>query len=228
MFEKLIPYDVAHIIINEYINYYHLFKRITKRAQIRFENRDWHGIQQDAKERINLYRKSVGNTVEKIMEVLGAENNTEEVWQEVKQMYYYDIKNFNTRNIAETYYNSVFRHSHKGLGADSALMFVHATGTYREFRSMEPIYHTIYLTDFIETSIHQLFTYYQFDCPFEDFNRDVKYIIETLSKKINQTKPIYRTKRLEVLHSVFIGIKAPILLVGYTSMKSPFLLCFHS
>jgi isocitrate dehydrogenase kinase/phosphatase len=49
MFEKLIPYDAAYIILDSYIQYYHVFKRITKRAKIRFEQRDWVGIQEDAK-----------------------------------------------------------------------------------------------------------------------------------------------------------------------------------
>lgn len=50
-------------------------------------------------------------------------------------MYYEDIMNFNTRNIAETFYNSVFRHIHRNsnIGADEELMFVNATGSYREY-----------------------------------------------------------------------------------------------
>ena len=43
MFEKLIPYDAAYTILDAYIQYYHVFKRITKRAKIRFEQRDWVG-----------------------------------------------------------------------------------------------------------------------------------------------------------------------------------------
>ncbi|MDH3651701.1 MAG: bifunctional isocitrate dehydrogenase kinase/phosphatase [Saprospiraceae bacterium] len=70
MFEKLLPYDAAHLILGEYFAYYHQFKRITKRAKIRFENRDWYGIQEDATERIAKYREVVGNTTIKVLELL--------------------------------------------------------------------------------------------------------------------------------------------------------------
>jgi isocitrate dehydrogenase kinase/phosphatase len=68
MFEKLIPYDAAYIILDSYIQYYHVFKRITKRAKIRFEQRDWVGIQEDAKFRMTIYRDSVGGNHEEIID----------------------------------------------------------------------------------------------------------------------------------------------------------------
>ena len=38
-------YDAAYLILDAFIHYQHEFKRITKRAGIRFENKDWHGVQ---------------------------------------------------------------------------------------------------------------------------------------------------------------------------------------
>jgi len=56
MFNALKHYDATHQILMGYMDYYYRFKLITKRARIRFEQRDWHGIQDDAKGRIDLYR----------------------------------------------------------------------------------------------------------------------------------------------------------------------------
>lgn len=208
MFTKLIPYDAAYIILEAYLQYHHLFKRITKRAKIRFEHRDWHGIQEDARSRLTLYRDSVGDTTDKLLSFLGERRHDREIWQELKDMFLDEITNFNTRNIAETYYNSVFRHSHRGLSVDEELMFVHATGTYREFKSAIPIYHTLYLTDPIEVTVQQLFTYFRFDAPFEDLNRDIRFICETLRKKLLDGHRAFRTARIEVLKSVFFRNKA--------------------
>mgnify|MGYP000093393764 CR=1 FL=1 len=55
-FNALKHYDATHQILMGYMDYYYRFKLITKRARIRFEQRDWHGIQDDAKGRIDLYR----------------------------------------------------------------------------------------------------------------------------------------------------------------------------
>ncbi len=203
MFEKLIPYDAAYIILDAYIKHHHQFKRITKRAKIRFEHRDWTGIQSDARQRIALYRDSVGETTEQVLAFLGERAHDAEVWHLMKEMFLAEIFNFNTRNIAETYYNSIFRHSHKGLSVDENLMFVHATGTYREIRSSMPIYYTFFLTRPLEMTIRQIFSYYTWDAPFEDLERDIGYIADTLASKLPPGKHLSRTCRIETLHSVF-------------------------
>ncbi|MDX1941374.1 MAG: bifunctional isocitrate dehydrogenase kinase/phosphatase [Saprospiraceae bacterium] len=207
MFEKLLPYDAAYLILGDYIQYYHQFKRITKRAKIRFEHRDWFGFQADSRERLTLYRDSVGATTEKLKEFLGEKAADRDFWREMKQMYLDEILNFNTRNIAETYYNSIFRHSHQGLSADEELMFVHATGTYREFKSMLPIFYTFFVASPIETTIRQIFACYTFDAPFENLERDIRYIADALQQKLDSEHKNIRSARIEMLRSVFFRNK---------------------
>ncbi|MCB0549562.1 MAG: bifunctional isocitrate dehydrogenase kinase/phosphatase [Phaeodactylibacter sp.] len=208
MFEKLLPYDAAHLILGAYLKYYHQYKRITKRAQIRFENRDWHGSQADSRERLTLYRNQVGRTTEKVLEFLGERANDRVTWKRIKENYLDEVINFNTRNIAETFYNSVFRHSHKGLSVDEDLMFVHATGTYREFRSTVPIYQTFFLVRPIEHVVRQLFSFYSFDAKWEDMERDIGYITTVLNKKILEGRDaLPRNARLEMLKSIFFRNK---------------------
>lgn len=208
MFEKLIPYDVAHIILGDYTVYHREYKRITKRAKIRFERRDWKGIQADSNERITLYRDMVGSTTEKVLEFLGENRHDRETWHQVKQMFTEEIFNFNSRNIAETYYNSVFRHSHKGLSVDEELMYVQATGTYREFKSRVPIYHTLYLLEPFHHTIRQLLACYSFDAPYEDLQRDVFYISDTLEKKLKSLNYHGNNSRIELLKALFFRNKA--------------------
>ncbi|MCB0567915.1 MAG: bifunctional isocitrate dehydrogenase kinase/phosphatase [Phaeodactylibacter sp.] len=208
MFEKLLPYDAAHLVMGAYLKYYHQYKRITKRAQIRFENRDWHGIQADSRERLTLYRNQVGRTTEKVLAFLGNRASDRNTWKRIKENYLDEVINFNTRNIAETFYNSVFRHSHKGLSVDEDLMFVHATGTYREFRSTVPIYQTFFLVKPIEHVVRQLFSFYTFDAPWEDMERDIGYITTLLNKKIFEGRDsLPRNARLEMLKSIFFRNK---------------------
>ena len=210
MFEKLIPYDAAHIMLSDYLQYHRQFKRITKRGQIRFEHRDWRGIQADARERLILYRDMVGGTTEKVLGFLGEKANDREIWREIRQMFFEEITNFNTRNISETYFNSVYRHSHKGLSVDEELMFVHATGSYREFRSTMPIYHTFYMPPLpmVEQVIRQVFACYTFDAPFEDLERDIRHMTIVLKKNLLTDKRMLHHARLEMLKSIFFRNKA--------------------
>lgn len=206
MFEDLIPYDTAHIILGEYLKYHYQYKRITKRAKIRFENRDWVGMQRDSRERVSLYRESVGSTTIKVLDFLGDQAYNQSTWRDIKIMFLEEITNFNSRNIAETYFNSVFRHTHKGLSADEELMFVHATATYREFKSTQPIYHTLFLTPPFHFVIQQLFAFFRFNAPFENLKRDIRYICQTLEEKLVELD--YRGNgRIEMLKSVFFRNK---------------------
>lgn len=207
MLEKLLPYDAAYLILGDYMRYHHQYKRITKRAKIRFEARDWQGSQADSRERVALYRDMVGETTEKLLAFLGTQANDPACWREIKHMYLEEILNFNTRNIAETFYNSVFRHSHKGLSVDTELMFVHATGSYREFKSTVPIFHTFFLFEPVHQTIRQLFACYPFDAPFEDLERDVNYVVDTLLFKLKALPFIARNVRIEMLKSVFFRNK---------------------
>ncbi len=209
VFEKLIPYEAACLVMETYINYYGRYKRITKRAKIRFEQQDWYGIQDDSKERITLYREMVREATERLIELLGDRISNRQVWLEMKINYAEEVANFNTKNIAESFYNSVVRHAHQGdMGKDDELMFVYATSSYREFKSTVPLYHTFYLTGTFELSIQQLLLCYLFDVPFEDPDRDVQYIVRRLQEwQAEQAIPGLPI-RLEVLKSVFFRNKA--------------------
>jgi isocitrate dehydrogenase kinase/phosphatase len=81
MFEKLLPYDTAHLILRSYQQYYYNYKRITKRAQIRFEHRDWRGMQADARERLTLYRDQVGKTTKEVVKLLGSLSSDDDTWK---------------------------------------------------------------------------------------------------------------------------------------------------
>jgi len=211
MFNKLVPYETAFMILEAYMSYYYEFKRVTKRAKIRFENRDWMGLQEDMRERSLLYRRIVGETTGKVRDFLSktpADEENPQFWIEVKQNFFDEIRNFNTRNIAETFYNSVFRHSNKGLSANAETMFVHSTGTYREFKSVYPIYHTFDFPDNIETTIRRIVSLYSFDAPYEDLERDIQFISNTLEEKLNTLHVHWKYTKIEILKSVFYRNKA--------------------
>ena len=209
VFEKLIPYEAACLVMEAYIKYYGRYKRITKRAKIRFEQKDWHGIQTDSNERITLYRETVGETTKALLAFLAERVDNRQVWLEMKVNYAEEVANFNTKNIAESFYNSVVRHAHQGqMGKDDELMFVYATSSYREFKSATPIYHTFYLTGSFELPIQQLLMCYPFDVELEDMDRDVEYIARRLQEwQAEQAIPGLPI-RLEVLKSVFFRNKA--------------------
>ena len=84
-FPGLLQYDVAHQFLMGYLDYYYRFKIVTKRARIRFAERDWHGIQADSRARITLYKDVVAQTTERINEVLGDSWASPAFWVKVSK-----------------------------------------------------------------------------------------------------------------------------------------------
>ncbi|MDH3651702.1 MAG: bifunctional isocitrate dehydrogenase kinase/phosphatase, partial [Saprospiraceae bacterium] len=117
------------------------------------------------------------------------------------------MQNFNTRNIAETFYNSVFRHGHKGLGADSRMMFVHATATYREFKSTEPIFHTYSLDQSSSGLLMDIFRHIHFDAPWQDLNQDIELLAGLLAEEFNLRGIGQSEYVIHILKSIFFRNK---------------------
>ncbi|WP_116107728.1 bifunctional isocitrate dehydrogenase kinase/phosphatase [Lewinella sp. IMCC34191] len=202
-FTALIHYEAAHRILMGYMDYYYRFKLITKRARLRFEQRDWHGTQADAVSRISLYRQEVSKTTASLQQMLEAVHPDDDFWKQVSDAFAEEIAHFNTRNIAETFFNSVYRHTH-GIGADPSVMFVVRTGSYREYQGLTSITYDFDLTGVpLRDVIYQVLDRFPFTVEWEDRNRDIRLVAERW-----ESHPAGGAQRLEVLTSVFYRNKS--------------------
>ena len=218
MFQKLVPFEVAQYILGKCNKYQQTFKAINKRAELRFEERDWKGIQADMRERLTLYRDFVGDAKIKLAAKLDSNLKEQTLWKQVKPMYEEQVLNLYYRDIAETFYNSVFRHVHKGLSVDKELMFVMPTLDKMDYHSARPIFRTYSGKLSARTMVTQLFEDYRLDVPYEDIERDInlvtnKILTDLLSKyqtdddtRLEVLKPLfYRNKAAYIVGRAFLG-----------------------
>ncbi len=206
MFNSLIPYEAAYIILAGNFEYYRRYKCITKRGQTRFESQDWLGTQEDVRERISIYQDIVQHTTDELLAHLGDLRYNRAIWKKMKLHYAEEIANHNTRNIAETFYNSIYRHSHRGMSVDKELMFIKATSDYKRFHSIEPIYHTYRIRNIhqIDFTFRQIMYDFPFEVPFENKERDISYASKTLTQKIEkEAADDTAFMKIDVLQSVF-------------------------
>ncbi len=191
-----------------YMDYYYRFKLITKRARIRFEQRDWHGTQDDAKGRIDLYRDDVQETTQEVADLLKGLPLDNIFWAKVKAAFAEEIAHFNTRNIAETFYNSVYRHFHK-VGANRELMFVSRTGTYREYQGHATISYDYDLQDRkLSDILAELLEHFRFDAKWDDKKADIQLVADRWQHHIDLLGGRSPTDRLEILTSLFYRNKS--------------------
>jgi isocitrate dehydrogenase kinase/phosphatase len=117
--------DSAARAILERFNVFHAaFKDITRRAAERFLIRDWHGLQDDATDRLDLYRQSVDTAEAFTRRLLGEGVKDKLTWAGMKAVYSERISRQNDRELAETFFNSVTRRIFSTVGVDPRIEFV--------------------------------------------------------------------------------------------------------
>jgi isocitrate dehydrogenase kinase/phosphatase len=107
-----------------FADYHARFGAITRRAQRRFETRDWHGAQNDTSERIELYERCIGEMVERIKRMLGAAPSDRAFWGAVRDAYAAAIAGLLDQELYMTWFNTLARRFFHIRGVDARIEFV--------------------------------------------------------------------------------------------------------
>ena len=113
------------------------------------------------------------------------------------------VLNLYYKDIAETFFNSVYRHVHKGLSVDRELMFVMPSYENMDLHSARPIYRTYSGDQSAMSMVTKVFEDFKFDAPYEDIERDIELVTNTIHEKLLSKYTPDENTRLEVLRSVF-------------------------
>ena len=122
---------VSQTIYDGFITYNYNFHRITRRARVRFEKRDWKGHQDDIVERVELYEKSVRRIMLMLRRYMGDHVLDHELWEEIKHYFGDRLELVPDAGFIKTFFNSVTRRLFDTVGIDERLQFI-STGTIEE------------------------------------------------------------------------------------------------
>lgn len=114
----------AQAILERFNAFHSSFKDITRRAAERFLNRDWHGLQDDATKRLDLYRRAADAIEDIIRRLLGDRVKDKLAWAGMKAVYSGRIFHQDDRELAETFFNSITRRIFSTVGVDPRIEFV--------------------------------------------------------------------------------------------------------
>ncbi len=115
--------ELAHAILDVFEAHQAQFRLVTRRAEGRFLQRDWRGGQQDAAERLTLYRRFIGWSVQDTRRRLGPSVDDLELWREAKEAYLCAARGRNEAELALTFFNSVVRQVVRALGPEAGVYF---------------------------------------------------------------------------------------------------------
>jgi isocitrate dehydrogenase kinase/phosphatase len=195
--------DCAQTLVDAFADYNAEFRAVTQRARRRFEERDWHGSQRDAVERIDLYGRYVDSAVELMRRKLGDEVHERAVWSSIKRRFAESIDALPDNEFPKTFFSSVTRTTFDTTGVDAAVEFFAL--------DLDPLSN---VTTHVETKayvnrgsiellVEELLADFRFRAPYRDFDRSVRMVTEELKASLEGGGERRTMEKLEVIKEVF-------------------------
>jgi isocitrate dehydrogenase kinase/phosphatase len=172
----------AAAVRDEFVAYHDRFREITRLARRRFEERDWHGSQRDATERLDLYRAHVDRMVAALPGVLGEAADHPATWAALKQAFAALVAGREDEELAETFFNSVTRRVFATVGVEPRIEFTAGGGGKWEGGSGAtsplptshfplPIIHTFDASRIDAGLIRRILALHEWRAPWRDLDR---------------------------------------------------------
>lgn len=219
---------IAHTILQGFDAQYGRFLEITAGAQQRFEQADWHAVQQAMKSRIHLYDHHVGLVVEQLRCITDNQTPDADLLLRVKDHYVQLLPDYPRFEIAESFFNSVYCRlfDHRSLTPDR--LFVFSSQPARRLRTLSrPLAKNFFADNGWETMLRQVLSDLPLRLPWQNTSRDVSYIVAHLRETFD--REALKNAHLQIANELFYRNKAA-WLVGKLMMPDatvPFLLPIH-
>jgi isocitrate dehydrogenase kinase/phosphatase len=207
-----LPELAARAIRQGFVSYQTQFVTITQRAQARFEERDWSGMQADAGERLDLYKKVVDETVVEINRVLGGRVNDPELWMRAKVVYAELVAKLDLWELAETFFNSITRRVFATVGVNPQIEFVDTCSRTQPVQIGQPVYRSYTSPQTTAALIETILNDYNFHAAYEDLRRDVRLVADKIEDHLNKAGGTSAIQKTDVVTSVLFRGKGAYLI----------------
>ncbi|WP_058912390.1 bifunctional isocitrate dehydrogenase kinase/phosphatase [Entomohabitans teleogrylli] len=219
---------IAQTILQGFDAQYGRFLEVTSGAQQRFEQADWHAVQQAMKQRIHLYDHHVGLVVEQLRCITEGKSTDATFLLRVKQHYTELLPDYPRFEIAESFFNSVYCRlfDHRSLTPER--LFIFSSQPERRFRLIpRPLAKDFWPDSGWRGLLTALLSDLPLRLPWEDVARDVDYILAHLGE--NFTESALSQAHLQVANELFYRNKAAWLVgkLRFADRVVPFLLPIH-
>jgi isocitrate dehydrogenase kinase/phosphatase len=160
------------------------FKAITGRAQARFAQREWHAMQADAAERLDIYRQVVEQTVAELRHALADRIHDTWVWASVKAVYSGLIAECDDWEIAETFFNSITRRIFTTVGVDPRIEFVDTDFETPPTPSRQPVYRSYERATDTAALIITILSDVALGAPYANLSCDARLVAERIDARL--------------------------------------------
>ncbi|EGC4499238.1 bifunctional isocitrate dehydrogenase kinase/phosphatase [Escherichia coli] len=219
---------IAQTILQGFDAQYGRFLEVTSGVQQRFEQADWHAVQQAMKNRIHLYDHHVGLVVEQLRCITNGQSTDAAFLLRVKEHYTRLLPDYPRFEIAESFFNSVYCRlfDHRSLTPER--LFIFSSQPERRFRTIpRPLAKDFHPDHGWESLLMRVISDLPLRLRWQNKSRDIHYIIRHLTETLGTDN--LAESHLQVANELFYRNKAA-WLVGKLITPSgtlPFLLPIH-
>ncbi|EFR1389737.1 bifunctional isocitrate dehydrogenase kinase/phosphatase [Salmonella enterica] len=219
---------IAQTILHGFDAQYGRFLEVTSGAQQRFEQADWHAVQQAMKSRIHLYDHHVGLVVEQLRCITDGKSTDADFLLRVKEHYTRLLPDYPRFEIAESFFNSVYCRlfDHRSLTPER--LFIFSSQPERRFRTIpRPLAKDFFPDHGWETLLMRILSDLPLRLPWQNKSRDIRYIIAHLTETLGEDA--LPRCHVQVANELFYRNKAAWLVGKLTTPDGtlPFLLPIH-
>ncbi|MBV8467374.1 MAG: bifunctional isocitrate dehydrogenase kinase/phosphatase [Burkholderiales bacterium] len=201
---------IARALVDGFDRHYTRFRQVSQEAKVRFEQGDWRGAQQAARERIRFYDQRVDECVERLHEEFHADWLDDDIWQQAKLLFIGMLVNHKQPELAETFFNSVCcKILHRNYFHND-FIFVRPAVSTEYIESDPPTYRSYYpRTGGFLPTLAQIIEDFGWQREFADLGRDLDYVAAAALKHVGGAWPdVEANFQIQVLASAFYRNKA--------------------
>lgn len=184
------------------------FRIITRRARIRFEERDWKAMAADASQRLDVYGKSVSEAVVDVGRLLGDRVGDKMVWAPMKAVYSGLIQERDDWELAETFFNSVTRKIFTTVGVDHQMEFVDTDFDSPPHVAAQPVYRSYIAPRTTSDLIRSIITDTGLDVSYRSLEQDCTTAAGVVGEHLRRVGALRVIDRAEVAEPIFFRGKA--------------------
>jgi len=219
---------LAKKIFEGYLTYIESFNTYTKLAPIYFAQRNWQATQLNHRQRLRLYKDLLFELIKIFQNLLGEDSENRSIWSLIRKEYQEMIADRPDVELAETFFNSLFRKTFPNNPLDEELMFVREGFNSSDIGENSDLLLTYPARIGLEQIIRKMLDDFNFGSPFMDKERDVDFLVEGVKKVILSRYQVEVGTKTQLLKPVFYRNKAAYL-IGRTFVGNkwmPFIIPF--
>lgn len=194
---------LSDLIYDGFADYGQRFRAVTQSSRRRFEQRDWLGAQQDARERIALYDRVVLEILDQIRQLLGRQVHAVPLWSTARDCYEARLGSAIDRELNKTFFNSVSRRLFQTIGVNADIEFAQTQLGPTDHVTSQPSVLRYPNAGRLKSICRQLLADYSLNAPWQDRDRCVDALADQLAQQLAASGGQQAIRYLELIKPHF-------------------------